>query len=123
MKQDKAHVYSTIIVLAAALLAVHFLFQIKYLDYASLALMLISIIFFPAARLISKGWMKFAEVIGAINSKIILSVMFYLILTPIALIYRLVNKDVLRLKKKTGDQGYYIERNHTYLPGDFDKTF
>ena len=44
------------------------------------------------ALLFSKYWMKFAKVLGDFNSKIILSVFFLLILTPVALLKKISTK-------------------------------
>lgn len=41
-------------------------------------------------------WMKFGHVMGALNTRIILGLVFYLIITPIGLIMRLFRWDPLR---------------------------
>ena len=53
--------------------------------YVALTLLIIGLFIKPLAAQISKGWLKFAEVLGTFNSKLILSLTFYLFLTPIAL--------------------------------------
>ena len=57
------------------------------------ALLLLGLADNPLANLLSAGWLKLSELLGAINSKIILSLIFYLVLTPVAFIYRLFNKQ------------------------------
>ena len=52
--------------------------------------------FAPAAlRLPSKLWWKFSHVLGWVNSRIILSTFFFLVLTPIGLLFRLTGRDPL----------------------------
>jgi hypothetical protein len=46
----------------------------------------------PAYRL----WMKLAEVLAWINTRILLGVVFYLVVTPIGLVMRLLKHDPLR---------------------------
>ena len=46
-----------------------------------------------------KGWMKIGHVLGSVNSRIILGLVFLLVLQPIALIMRCFGYDPLRLKK------------------------
>ena len=46
----------------------------------------------PAYRL----WMKLAEVLAWINTRILLGVVFYLVVTPIGLIMRLLGRDPMR---------------------------
>jgi hypothetical protein len=40
-------------------------------------------------RPIQRGWMAFALVLGHVNTRIILTVLFYLVMTPVGLIMRL----------------------------------
>lgn len=49
-------------------------------------------------------WMKFGAVMGAINTRILMSVVFFVLLTPIGWIMRLRGKDplALRLDRTTG---------------------
>ncbi len=55
-------------------------------------------VLFPAALApVFKLWMKFGEKIGWINSRILLSIVFYLILTPIGWVMTLLGKRPLQL--------------------------
>jgi len=45
---------------------------------------------------IHKLWMKFGHIIGAVNTKIILSIVFFLVFTPMALLFKLLGKDPLK---------------------------
>ena len=46
-----------------------------------------------------RAWMKLGYILGWVNSRIILGLVFLIILQPIALIMRLVGHDPLRTKK------------------------
>ena len=48
-------------------------------------------------KLVSK-WLNFANIIGNINMTILLSLIYFLLLTPMAIVFKLVS-DPLRLKK------------------------
>lgn len=39
------------------------------------------------------GWMKVGHVLGSINTRIILSIIYYLLITPMGLVMRLIGKD------------------------------
>lgn len=70
---------------------------------------------------ILKGWNKLSGILGFINSRIILSLIFYLVLTPIALLSRIFSKDRLQLKKKKQKKGtYFYQRDYDYQPSDFE---
>jgi hypothetical protein len=53
------------------------------------------------------GWMKVAFPIGWIVSRIVLAAIFYAIITPIALVFRLMGRDVLGVKRGTGRTTYW----------------
>ncbi len=62
---------------------------------------LISAIFSPKLLYYPyQAWMKIGYILGWINSRIILGVLFILVLLPISLIMRFFNYDPLRLNKK-----------------------
>ena len=48
----------------------------------------------------SAVWWKFAMVLGYINARILLTVIFALVLTPIALAWRIVGRDPLSRKRR-----------------------
>ena len=58
----------------------------------------------------NKLWFKFGMILGRIISPIIMSIIFFLVVTPIALIMKLLKKDILNLKfNKTNT--YWIEKS------------
>jgi predicted membrane protein len=79
--------------------------------------LLISIIFLILGLLnskiltpLNKIWFKFGIFLGKIVSPIVMGVVFFMVVTPIGLIMRLLKKDVLGLKYNK-DQSYWIEKN------------
>lgn len=58
----------------------------------------------------NKAWHKLGELLGKIVNPIVLGVMFFGFLTPIALLGRLFGRDELRLKRQ-GKTSYWIERS------------
>jgi hypothetical protein len=62
------------------------------------------------------GWMKLSEGLGWVSAKIILTVLFFLVLAPLAFFARLRGKIGLRLKP--GADSYFKERDHTYTKED-----
>ena len=52
-----------------------------------------------------RSWMKLGIILGWLNSRIILGLVFLIVLQPIALIMRLFGHDPLRTKK-TGEKSY-----------------
>ena len=58
---------------------------------------------------LNKIWFKFGILLGKIVSPIIMGVIFFLVVTPIALIMRLVGKDLLNLKFNK-NKSYWIQK-------------
>ena len=57
--------------------------------------------------LIHRFWMKFSAIVGAVNSRIILTIIFAVFITPIAVLFKLLRRDVLRLAPKDPDATTY----------------
>jgi hypothetical protein len=70
-----------------------------------------------------RGWMKFSHVLGTINGFLFLSIVFFLILTPLGLVLRLFGRDELRRRGGTPDSMWepYPERNRDKR--HFEKIF
>ena len=58
---------------------------------------------------LNKLWFKFGLFLGKIISPIIMGIIFFLVVTPIGLIMRLIGKDVLNLKY-SDYRSYWIEK-------------
>ena len=59
---------------------------------------------------LNKIWFKFGILLGKIVSPLIMGIIFFLVVTPIGLIMRLLGKDVLNLKYHK-NKSYWIEKN------------
>jgi hypothetical protein len=59
---------------------------------------------------VHQGWMKLAEVLGWINTRIILGAVFYLVVTPIGAVRRLWGKDPMGTKSKVNVESYRVLR-------------
>ena len=66
--------------------------------------------FHPLLRPIYTGWMRFAFVLGWINTRLILGLFFYLILTPVGLFMRLIGRDALHRKFDPKANTYWVKR-------------
>ena len=58
-------------------------------------------------RWLYRPWMWLGSWLGAINTRIILSLMFYLLLTPIALAMKLAGRDPLQRKPDPAARSYW----------------
>jgi hypothetical protein len=61
-------------------------------------------------RWVYLGWMSLALVLGLIVSTILLTVFYYLVVTPVGLLARLVGKDFLSRRLQPQAASYWIPR-------------
>ena len=59
---------------------------------------------------LNKAWFKFGMILGKFISPIVMGVIFFGVVTPIALIMRVLGKDLLNLKYNN-KPSYWIEKN------------
>lgn len=76
----------------------------------SIALVILGLIAPVLLKPLHKIWMAFAIIIGWIMTRIILSILFYLLITPIGLLKRLSDKDMLDLRFDKNKNSYWIPR-------------
>ncbi len=58
---------------------------------------------------LNKIWFKFGILLGKIVSPLIMAIIFFLVVTPIAFIMRIIGKDLLNLKFNN-KKSYWIEK-------------
>jgi len=68
-------------------------------------------------------WMTFAVVLGWIMTRVVLSILFYFIITPIGIITRLFGEDFLDLKK-SNSESFWNDRDHNFEKNqNYEKQF
>tara|TARA_B100000780_G_scaffold260571_1_gene212459 strand:+ start:982 stop:1356 length:375 start_codon:yes stop_codon:yes gene_type:complete len=84
-------------------------------------LFLTAALFLPRSlRILNNSWIKFGEILGKIVAPIIMALVFFIILTPISFIVRILGKDILRLKFSKNET-YWIKREKNITT--MDKQF
>ena len=66
-------------------------------------------------------WNKISDAMGFVSSRIILSIVYYLLLFPISIFYRLSNKN--HLQRKKSPHSIFKERNHQYTKKDLENIW
>jgi O-antigen ligase len=112
-------VLETILVLVLAMLIWYYLGgQNRYVLMAGIVLAVIGA-FIPAlAEKIHVLWMKFGEALGFISGKIILTLIFFVFLVPIAWMAARFRKPVMKMKRN--ENSLFKSRNVTYTAKSMD---
>jgi len=75
-------------------------------------------------RALYAAWVKFGMVLGYMNIRIILSILFFIIVTPVGLLRKLAGKDSLRIRQFKKSRGsVMVSRDHVYTKEDLLHTF
>lgn len=90
---------------------------------AGALLILTGLAFPPGARAFHTAWMKIAHVLGAINSRIILSVAFYLFLAPLGMLTRLFGRDPLDRRGPDRDSYWIPRKSSRQTRRGFERLF
>jgi hypothetical protein len=64
----------------------------------------------PILSQLNRAWFKFGILLGNIVSPIVMAIVFFLVVTPTAIIMRVLGKDILGLKKNNKNT-YWIEKS------------
>ena len=76
------------------------------------ALVLAGLFVPAAARAFHVAWMRLAVVLGHVNSRVLLTLVYYLMVTPYGVVSRLARRDPLRRRARAG-ASYWVERKTT----------
>jgi hypothetical protein len=109
-------------VISAGLLVFYYFFRdLTWLVWLALVINLIGAFLPKLAGYLSWAWYKLAEGMGFVMSKVILSLVFFIFLFPLAWLSKLfTRKDFLR---KRDSVTTYLDKNHTYSSDDLEKMW
>jgi hypothetical protein len=122
MKLSKAKQYEALLVITTALAVIYLYGQLRHGDprdiflYLACGVGLSGILIRPLGKLIALGWFKLADLLSRMMSKVILSLVYVLILVPVASLQRIWKTD--KLKTRKGQTSMWVRRDHLYTPGD-----
>lgn len=82
--------------------------------------LVIPLAFYPFAVI----WFGLAKILSSISSRVILTIIYFLVVTPVGLIRKLRGADGMKIKEfKKSDDSVMLHRDHTYSSQDFEHTF
>jgi len=75
-------------------------------------------------RPVAVVWLGVSHVLGTVVSKILLTLVFFVVVTPIGLTRKLLGIDSLKLKSfRCGEDSVMTVRNHTFTGQDMEKPY
>jgi len=83
---------------------------------AAAALLLLTFLAPQTLTLPNKLWFKFGIALGAIIAPVVMTLLYFVTVAPIGLIFRVLGKDLLRQKFDSNAQTYWIKRDEPVGP-------
>jgi Saxitoxin biosynthesis operon protein SxtJ len=117
MRARDIHPLKTLAVLCAGLALIAWWRHQIVLLYLATGLGLLGLVSTRALTAITGAWLWLGEQMGAISSRVILTVIFFGILTPLALLYRITRR------KEPIKASYFTETDHLYSPSDMERAY
>jgi hypothetical protein len=69
-------------------------------------------------------WLGLSDLLGSVVSRILLSIVFFVVVTPIGMFRRLIGRDSLKLRAfKASKESVMVDRNHTFVGRDLEAPF
>ena len=67
---------------------------------------------------INLGWYKLSKLLSIIISPVFLGIIFFIIITPLSILFKIIGRDELHLKNKK-ISSYWIKRDNPKMEEDF----
>jgi hypothetical protein len=77
----------------------------------------------PALRFVYAFWMMLALFLGWIMSRVLLTFVFFLVVTPIGVLQRLCGKRAIEFGFKSEETTYWQSRTTPPVPSDYERQF
>jgi hypothetical protein len=96
----------------------------KWFLGSGIVLFILSRVAYPVMKPIHIGWMTFAFALGWFNTRLLLTIFFFFIVTPVGLIMRLFGKDLLDEKFDRSAKSYWVKRDVSLFdPKHVERSF
>lgn len=115
--------YKSILVIVLGFCLIAEYYQVREIYFGALGLGLLSLVSAALARKIVWAWFKLSEGMGWFMSRVLLSLVFFLALTPIAFVQKVLSKKDSLMLKKTNRRSTFSTRNHRYTQKDLKEVW
>ena len=110
------------LIMAAAMFVLAWIFGGYGLVAVGAAFVASALLYPPVLRPLYGPWMRLAEALGWLNTRILLILIFYLVVTPIGLVLRLFRRSPLRVEERNGSF-WQAAPEHSWRDKHFEKQF
>jgi hypothetical protein len=108
----------TVLVIAVGFLVLHLVFKGRVFLYCALGIGLAGVFSFWLSEQIDWVWRGISRLMGFVSNAVLLTIIFFLVVTPVGLIRRLSKKGF-----DPGAKSNFSDREHVVAKEDFEKTW
>jgi hypothetical protein len=95
-----------------------------FLVLLAIAFLLVAMTYPPLFKPFARFWFAFSTSLGTLVSKIILTIVFFVMVFPVALVRRLMGKDTMQIKGwKQGQDSVFRQRDHVFTGNDLEHPY
>lgn len=106
------------------LLILHVVLKQEGFVVGALALHVLNMMLPQIYRPIAVVWLGLSHLLGTVVSRVLLSIVFFAVVTPVAILRKLIGKDSLKLRAfKASKESVMLERNHKFVASDIEKPY
>jgi K+-transporting ATPase A subunit len=120
---DREKTLETLALLAAVSLVFYVVSRRPAFVLLALALLALALLFKGASARLAAGWLRFSEVLGDFNSKVVLGLIYFLFLTPLAFVFRFFNGNAVNTKADPSAASYFEGKERRFGPSDLEKPW
>ncbi|MCB0607678.1 MAG: hypothetical protein H6562_08670 [Lewinellaceae bacterium] len=113
--------YESVLALLAGMLLWYYFFPNRYLIPGALLFLFLTLLVPATARLVHQGWERLTRAIGAISGKVLLGIIFFIVLTPIAWLFRLFSGRTITGSRDV--ESMFITRDHPFGKEDLEQLY
>ena len=121
---NKNQARDTGLALVLILLIIEYLKRPGWLVIAAMAVLVLTMTWPAVFKPLARVWFGFSHFLGGIVSRIILSLVFFLIVTPVGLIRKALGADPMKRKQwKKNDGSVFVDREQRYKQKDIETPY
>jgi hypothetical protein len=95
-----------------------------FLVLLAIAFLLVAMTYPPIFKPFARFWFAFSTALGTVVSKIILTVLFFVMVLPVGLVRRIIGKDSMQIKGwKKGKQSVFRVKDHRFTANDLEHPY
>jgi hypothetical protein len=119
---ERSKAYESVLALVFGLLLLALLHKHPVWLPIAVGLTLATLLSSWLARVVAWGWLSLSQAIGFVVSRILLGIIYFAVLTPIALLRRALGRDPMHLKRPADGSGFF-ERNQSFAAKDLERPW